>query len=320
MIRAESLSKVYGATTAISNVSFEMAAGEVLGFLGPNGAGKTTTMRILTCYIRPTHGRAEVAGFDVTTQSLEVRRRIGYLPEGVPLYNDMTVRGYLDFIASAKGYARSQRKSYVNSSMEQAGLTDVAGRLIGHLSKGYRQRVGLAQALLGDPQVLILDEPTIGLDPQQVHEIRQMIKQMAQKRTVILSTHILPEVSMTCNKVIIINRGRIVAYGTPEKLTSDLQREGITRVVVAGPIEDVRRKLDAQAGVTSVSVARKLDGNVAEFEIRSRRGEDVRSRVAAVVVGAGWQLLELRAEGMTLEEIFLKVVVSEKGVQENVAA
>jgi len=319
MIKAESLCKVYGTTNAISNVSFEVAAGEVLGFLGPNGAGKTTTMRILTCFIQPTSGWATVAGYDVSTQSLEVRRRIGYQPEGVPLYNDMTVRSYLSFIVSAKGYPRSHRKTFVADAMEQTGLEDVSGRLIGHLSKGYRQRVGLAQALVGDPQVLILDEPTIGLDPQQVREIRDLIKRMALKRTVILSTHILPEVSMTCNKVIIINQGRIVAHGTPEKLTSELQREGIARVVVAGPVEDVRRKLDAQAGVTAVTVTRKLDANVAEYEIKSRRGLDVRPRVAAAIVGAGWELLELRTEGMTLEEIFLKVVVSEKGVQENAA-
>lgn len=319
MIKAESLSKVYGATTAISDVTFELGAGEVLGFLGPNGAGKTTTMRILTCYLQPTSGRAEVAGFDVATQSIEVRRRIGYLPEGVPLYNDMTVRSYLNFVVEAKGYPRSKRKAYVDSAMEQVGVTGVAGRLIGNLSKGFRQRVGLAQAIVGEPQVLILDEPTIGLDPQQVHEIRQLIKQMAHKRTVILSTHILPEVSMTCNKVIIINKGRIVAHGTPEKLTSELQREGITRVVVVGPIDDVRRKLDAIPGVTGVSVARKLDGTMGEFEIRSRRGVDVRARISSAVVGAGWELLELRSEGMSLEEIFLKVVVEEKGVRENAA-
>jgi ABC-2 type transport system ATP-binding protein len=319
MIKAESLCKIYGATTAISKVSFELAAGEVLGFLGPNAAGKSTTMRILTCFIQPTSGRAEVAGFDVATQSLEVRRRIGYMPEGVPLYNDMTVRSYLDFIGNAKGYSRSQRKIFIGDAMERAGLEDVAGRLIGHLSKGFRQRVGLAQALLGDPQVLILDEPTIGLDPQQVHEIRELIKRMAHKRTVILSTHILPEVSMTCNKVIIINRGHIVAQGTPEKLTGELQREGITRVVVAGPIDDVRVKMDAMPGVTGVTVARKMDGNLAEYEVKSRRGEDIRARLSATIVGAGWQLLELRSLGMTLEEIFLQVVVSEKGVRENAA-
>ena len=319
MIRAESLCKTYGMTTAIKDVSFQMAAGEVLGFLGPNGAGKTTTMRILTCYIQPTSGRAEVAGFDVGSKPLEVRRRIGYQPEGVPLYSDMTVRSYLNFVVHAKGYPRSRRKGYVQAAMEQTGLTDVAGRLIGNLSKGYRQRVGLAQALVGDPQVLILDEPTLGLDPQQVREIRELIKQMAHKRTVILSTHILPEVSMTCDKVIIINRGRIVAHGTPEKLTSELQREGITRVVVVGPIEDVRRKINAVPGVTGVAVARKLDGGRAEFEVKSRRGSDVRARVAASIIGAGWELLELRAEGLTLEEIFLKVVVSEKGVREDAA-
>jgi len=319
MIRADSLCKVYGATTAIRDVSFDLAPGEILGFLGPNGAGKSTTMRILTCYIQPTSGRAEIDGFDVTTQSLEVRRRIGYLPEGVPLYNDMTVRSYLEFVVDAKGYPRSRRKSYVEAAMEQTGLSAVAGRLIGNLSKGYRQRVGLAQAIAGEPKVLILDEPTIGLDPQQVYEIRQLIKQMAHKKTVILSTHILPEVSMVCTKVIIINHGRIVAHGTPEKLTSELQSEGVTRAVVLGPVDDVRRKIDALPGVTGVGVARKLDDKGAEFEIRSRRGVDIRADVAKAVVGAGWDLQELRSEGMSLEEIFLKVVMSEKGVEENAA-
>jgi len=319
MIRARALCKIYGTTTAIENVSFDLEAGEVLGFLGPNGAGKTTTMRVLTCYIQPTDGQAEVAGFDVATQSFEVRRRIGYLPEGVPLYNDMTVKSYLEFMVSAKGYPRKQRRSFVDYAIEHTGLTDVAGRLIGHLSKGFRQRVGLAQAIAGDPQVLILDEPTIGLDPQQVHEIRELIKRMAHQRTVILSTHILPEVSMTCSKVIIINRGRIVAQGTPEKLTSDLQTEGVTRAVVKGPVDDVRIKLDAIAGVTGVAVERKLDGDVADFAIKFRRGADVRARVSNAIVGAGWDLLELYNEGMTLEEIFLKVIASEKGVQEDAA-
>jgi len=319
MIKAKSLCKVYGTTTAIADVSFDLGAGEVLGFLGPNGAGKTTTMRILTCFIQPTSGHAEVAGYDVAAHSLDVRRCIGYLPEGVPLYPDMTIRSYLDFIVSAKGYPRSQRKKYVSSAMEQTDLGDVGGRLIGHLSKGYRQRVGLAQAIVGDPKVLILDEPTIGLDPQQVHEIRDLIKEMAHKRTVILSTHILPEVSMTCNKVIIINQGRIVAQGTPEKLTSDLQREGLTRVLVSGPMDNVRRKLDAVAGVTGVSVARKMQESLAEYEVRSRRGEDVRARLANAVVEGGWQLLELRSEGLSLEEIFLKVIATEKGVQEDAA-
>ncbi len=319
MIKARSLTKIYGTTTAIAGLTFDLEAGEVLGFLGPNGAGKTTTMRILTCYIQPTEGQAEVAGFDVATQSAEVRRRIGYLPEGVPLYHDMTVRAYLKFMAAAKGYGRALRNEYVQNAMEQTGITNVAGRLIGHLSKGYRQRVGLAQAILGDPKVLILDEPTIGLDPAQVHEIRELIKQMAHKRTVILSTHILPEVSMTCTRVIIINRGRIVAQGTPEKLTSELQSEGMTRVVAKGPINDMRVKLDALPGVTGVYVKSKPDGNVAEFEIKSRRGADVRSAVASAIVGSGWELLELHSEGMTLEEIFLKVIASEKEVQEYAA-
>ncbi|MBM3333260.1 ATP-binding cassette domain-containing protein [Candidatus Sumerlaeota bacterium] len=319
MIKAKSLCKIFGTTTAIEDVSFDLAAGEVLGFLGPNGAGKTTTMRILTCYMPPTSGHAEVAGFDVLTHSLEIRRLIGYLPEGVPLYRDMTVRSYLSFVVDVKGYPRSQRKKFVESAMEQTGLTDVAGRLVGHLSKGYRQRTGLAQAILGDPQVLILDEPTIGLDPQQVHEVRSLIKQMAHKRTVILSTHILPEVSMTCNRVLIINRGRIVAQGTPEKLTSDLQKEGTVRLTVVGPIDEIQRKIAATAGVADVKVARKLEANRAEFEVKTRRGEDVRSRIANGIVGSGWDLLELHAEGLTLEEIFLRVIATEKEEQEDAA-
>jgi len=319
MIKADSLSKNYGATVAIDTVSFALEGGEVLGFLGPNGAGKTTTMRILTCYLQPTSGRAEVAGFDVSTQSIEVRRRIGYLPEGNPLYGDMTVRRYLEFVLDAKGYPRAKRKDFIDAAMEQTGVTHVADRLVGNLSKGYRQRVGLAQAIVGDPQVLILDEPTIGLDPQQITEIRQLIKDMAHKRTVILSTHILAEVSMTCGKVIIINQGRIVAHGTPENLTTELQREWLTRVTVIGPVEAVRRKLDAIAGVTGVDVAHRIGENQAEFAVKSRRGADIRSAISSAVVGAGWQLLELRTEGMTLEEIFLKVVATDRGVREHAA-
>ena len=223
MIRVENLIKQFGELRAVDGLSFEMFPGEILGFLGPNGAGKTTTMRILTCFFPPTSGIANVAGFDVVKEPDEVRRVIGYMPEGVPLYRDMTVTDFLDFIGHAKGYGPRDRRRFVSSAIEETNLGDVQHRLLGQLSKGYKQRVGLAQAIIGDPKVLILDEPTSGLDPRQIADMRQLIKSMAGKRTVILSTHILPEVQMTCSRVIIINKGKIAASGTPDKLTTKVQ-------------------------------------------------------------------------------------------------
>jgi ABC-2 type transport system ATP-binding protein len=313
MIRVENLTKEFGDVRAIDRLSFEVFEGEILGFLGPNGAGKTTTMRILTCFFPPTSGRATVAGFDVVSDPDEVRRVIGYMPEGVPLYREMKVLDALDFVAHAKGFGRAERRRVVDGALGETGLGDVRNRIIGHLSKGYRQRVGLAQAILGDPKVLILDEPTVGLDPRQITEIRNLIHSMAGRRTVILSTHILPEVQITCSRVVIINRGRIAASGTPEKLTTDMQGDMQTRARILGPIDSVMAALEDIAGVLSVQRVGAPPPDVPqEYSVVARRGaESPHSAIARQVVQNGWQLLELHQVGMTLEDIFLKVIAGE---------
>jgi ABC-2 type transport system ATP-binding protein len=319
VIEVDSLTKYYGNTRAIEDVSFTVGEGEILGFLGPNGAGKTTTMRILTCYTPPTRGTARIAGLDVSRNSLEVRRLIGYLPETVPLYHEMTVRGYLDFIAQAKGYALPGRKAHVDRVIGEVGIENVAHRLIGNLSKGYRQRVGLGQALVGEPQVLILDEPTIGLDPRQISEVRSLIKSMAGRKTVILSTHILPEVSMTCSKVAIISDGRIVASGTPEKLTTDLEPTVEVLVRVRGDAEKVLALLKAVVGVRRAALHRMIERNDAEYLMEEERGRDCRAELSRRLIQSGFELLELRTRGLSLEEMFLRVVAGEKEGTEHAA-
>ena len=253
MIEVSDLSKYYGDLAAIENVSFSAEPGQILGFLGPNGAGKTTTMRILTCFLPASSGSARVAGYDVVEESMEVRRRIGYLPEQPPVYNDMTVRAYLRFGAKIKGVPAARLNGQVDGVMEKTALTDRRESVIGHLSKGYRQRVGLAQALVHEPDVLILDEPTVGLDPKQIIEIREVIKSLGGEHTIILSTHILPEVSMTCEKVVIINNGRIVGEGTPDSLIAQLQEGDVLRAQIAGPREQVRPLLKEIAGLIAPS-------------------------------------------------------------------
>jgi len=300
MIEVENLTKTYGDFVAIEDVSFHVPQGEVLGFLGPNGAGKTTTMRILTGYMPPTDGRATVAGFDVFHDSLEVRRRIGYLPETVPLYNEMTVAGYLDFVARLRSV--DDRWDRIDRIMDQVDIADRADDLIGKLSKGYRQRVGLAQALVHDPEVIILDEPTIGLDPKQIIEVRELIRSLSGERTVILSTHILPEVSQLCERVLIINEGHIVAEDTPEQLTARL--EGAERVRVAlepgaDGVAEVLGAIDGVEDVTSVG-----DG---KFDVTCALGAELRPVLACRIVERGWSLLELRPVGMSLEDVFLKL-------------
>ncbi len=314
MIRVENLTKDYGEMRAIDDLSFEVLEGEILGFLGPNGAGKTTTMRILTCFYPPTSGRANVAGFDVVNDPHEVRRVIGYLPEGVPLYRDMSVESALDFFAHAKGFKGAERRKQVDLAIGETGLGAVRSRIIGHLSKGFRQRVGLAQAVLGDPKVLILDEPTVGLDPRQIAEIRSLIKGMAGRRTVILSTHILPEVQMTCSKVAIINRGRIAAMGTPERLTSQMEDNCQTMARICGPVEDIIAALLGIEDVASAEVANPetVAGEGAEFLIHSRTvASDIQPAIASVIVRRGWRLMELRRIGFTLEDLFLRVIAGE---------
>src|SRR5215467_5328217 len=270
MIQVDHLTKRYGPVTAIQDVSFNVEKGQIVGFLGPNGAGKSTTMKILACFMAATGGRATVAGFDVFSQSLEARRRIGYLPENAPLYGDLPVASYLDFVAEIKGVSRSVRKARVADVMDRCFVSDMQHRLIGKLSKGYRQRVGLAQALLGDPEVLILDEPTIGLDPKQIAEIRALIRSLAGEHTVILSTHILPEVSMVCDGVIIINRGRIVAQGTESELVQQVFPTARIEVRVAGATGDVGSALAVLPAVSRVEPLPARDG-AAAFLVESPR-------------------------------------------------
>ena len=311
MIEVDQLTKTYGAKAAIQDVTFSAERGEILGLLGPNGAGKSTTMRVLTGFFPPTSGTARIDGYDVVEDSLEVRRRIGYLPENVPLSTDMSVRAYLDFVARVKDVR--QRQDSVDWSMDAARVDHVADTIIGRLSKGYRQRVGLAQALLGDPEVLILDEPTVGLDPNQIIETRQLIKALGGDRTIILSTHILPEVSMVCNKVVIINRGTVVAVDTPEGLTRQLS--GADRVVltVRGPATEVENRLKRVSGVAgALARASGTKGSVL-VEIDAEPGRDVREQLAKEVVSHGWGLLELRSQSLSLEEIFLQLTTAEDG-------
>lgn len=312
MIEVEKLTKVYGDFTAIRDVNFEVRKGEILGFLGPNGAGKSTTMRILTCYTPATRGRATVAGYDVRAQSLEVRRRIGYLPESVSLYDEMTVRSFLRFMAEAKGLYGKAGRVAADEAIEECGLDEVRGRLIGHASRGYRQRTGLAQAVLGNPDVLILDEPTVGLDPRQVVDIRNLIKGMAGKRTVILSTHILPEVTMTCQKVLIIHRGRIVASGTPDEISGQAQSRHI-EVVASGAAEEVAGALRSVGGVNRVDITRaSVGGGPSEFLVEFDPKRDPRAHMSQAVVGGGHQLLEMRTRRASLEDVFIRIVSGEE--------
>jgi ABC-2 type transport system ATP-binding protein len=311
MIEVEGLTKRYGRQTAVDGISFKVQKGEILGFLGPNGAGKTTTMRILTCYLPPTEGTARVGGFDVFESPLEVKRRVGYLPETPPLYPDMDVVSFLDFVAKVKGVAAQDRKAKVDGAIEKCRIGDVRRQLIGRLSKGYRQRVGLAQAILHNPDVLILDEPTAGLDPKQIIETREMIKALGGDHTIILSTHILPEVSMTCGRVVIINRGRVVAEDTPENLTHRLKGAGALRVEVRGATGPTFDAIRAVPGV--LAIHQKGDGgsDVAAFEVEAEAGKDIRPDLARAIVQKGFDLLALSQVGMSLEEIFLHLTTTD---------
>jgi len=311
MIEVERLTKHYGPVAAIRDVSFNVAPGQIVGFLGPNGAGKSTTMRILACFMPASSGRARVAGHDVLNESMEVRRRIGYLPENVPLYTDMRVAPYLDFVAEVKGVPRSDRKRRVADVMDRCMVADVQNRLIGKLSKGYRQRVGLAQAIVSDPEVLILDEPTIGLDPKQITEIRSLIKSLAGQHTVILSTHILPEVSMVCSGVIIINNGSIVAQGPIDTLVEQFFPTARVEVEIVGPVPAVRERIRAIAGVLSVQDLAGANG-AGRFMVEAARDRDVRSEIFRMAAQQRWELLELKRVGMTLEEVFIRIVAGEE--------
>ncbi|HYB94262.1 MAG TPA: ABC transporter ATP-binding protein [Vicinamibacterales bacterium] len=309
MIEVQHLSKKYGPFTAVDDVSFRAEAGEILGFLGPNGAGKTTTMRIITGYMPATEGTATVAGYDVFDKPLEAKRRTGYLPETPPLYPDMTVREYLRFVAKIKG-VRTHINDRVDTVMKKTWVADMANRHCAKLSKGYKQRVGLAQALIHEPEVLVLDEPTAGLDPKQIIETRQLIRELAGTHTIVLSTHILPEVAQTCQKVVIINKGKVVATDTPDALTERLRGAMTLFVQAQGPADDVQRTLQAIPGVVRVTISERRD-DLAGFDLDAEQGADVRRDVAAAIVRNGWGLLELRPMRMSLEDIFLSLTTEE---------
>jgi ABC-2 type transport system ATP-binding protein len=309
VIEVQHLSKKYGPLTAVDDISFRAEAGEILGFLGPNGAGKTTTMRIITGYMPATDGKATVAGYDVFDKPLEAKRRTGYLPETPPLYPDMVVRDYLRFVAKIKG-VRAHVNDRVDAVMKKTWVADMANRHCAKLSKGYKQRVGLAQALIHEPEVLVLDEPTAGLDPKQIIETRQLIRALAGSHTIVLSTHILPEVAQTCQKVVIINKGKVVAIDSPDALTERLRGTVTMFAQAQGPAEDVQRALQSIPGVVRVNIAERHD-EVSSFEIDSDKGFDPRRDVANTIVRGGWGLLELRPMRMSLEDIFLSLTTEE---------
>jgi ABC-2 type transport system ATP-binding protein len=310
MIRAENLTKYYGNRLAVDNISFNVEKGEIVGFLGPNAAGKTTTMRMLTGYLAPTSGEAWVANYNVLGQSLEARQHIGYFPEAVPLYTDMTVRGYLDYSARLRGLDKNRAKSRIDDVIEISHLEEYADTIIGKLSKGFRQRVGIAQAIIHEPQVLIMDEPTIGIDPIQVAMTRQLIKDIGKEHTILLSTHILSEVSMTCERVIIINEGKIVAEDRIENLSTMVSDTKRIRLEVDGPADKVTRQLKQIDGILQV----RRDGP--RFIVESAAGQDPRGKITETVIKNGWSLLSLESLDMTLEDIFIKLTAEEEEAEE----
>jgi ABC-2 type transport system ATP-binding protein len=311
LIEVQDLTKSYGSVVAVDHISFTVNKGEILGFLGPNGAGKTTTMRMLTGFMPATSGTARIAGFDVTTDSLDVRRHIGYLPEAPPVYPDMTVETYLDFVARIKNVSAERRAQQITDALEKTNLVDKRHELIKRLSRGYKQRVGIAQALVHDPDVIILDEPTVGLDPKQIIEVRNLIKSLAGTHTILLSTHILPEVSMTCDRVVIINKGKIAAVDTPQNLTSQLKGGQRIRLEVQAPEAPLRELLAQVPGASRVQVEpARSDGHLAA-NIEASPGKDIRSQIAAKIVEKGWGLYELRGVSLSLEDIFLELTTDD---------
>ncbi len=315
MISVKELTKRYARNTAVDHISFEVEKGQIVGFLGPNGAGKTTTMRMLTCFLPPTSGTATVAGFDVLEQPLEVKKRIGYLPETPPLYPEMRTVEYLTFVGKLKGLSGSELRQRIDSVCERCAITDVKNKLLGKLSKGYRQRVGLAQAIIHNPEVLILDEPTAGLDPKQINETRELIRSLAGNHTIILSTHILPEVEQTCEKVVIINKGKLVATDSVDNLERRARGAESILVEVAGrngnlDTSSVQRRLEKVAGVTRV-VFNEGRHNRNLFEVEGSKDTFVRGDLARAVVDAGWDLNELHPAAMSLEEVFLQLTAEQ---------
>jgi ABC-2 type transport system ATP-binding protein len=316
MIKVQGLTKRYARTVAVDNISFEVEKGQIVGFLGPNGAGKTTTMRVLTCFLPPTMGTANVAGFDVLENAMEVKKRIGYLPESPPLYPEMEVIEYLTFVGKLKGIPSADLARRISDVVGRCAIGDVRTRLIGKLSKGFRQRVGLAQAIIHNPPVLILDEPTSGLDPKQIIELRELLKSLAGEHTIILSTHILSEVEHSCEHVIIIDRGKLVAIDSVSNLTNRLRgAEAVALEVEAADGRpnptDVQQRLEQVAGVSRVVMKDSKNGRLT-FEIESLQGRHIRAELARTVVNAGWSLSELRAVGLSLEDIFLQLTAAEQ--------
>lgn len=309
MIVVENLTKHFAERQVVKGVTFEAGHGEILGFLGPNGAGKSTTMRMITGYLSPTEGRVLVGGHDMAKEPLQAKARIGYLPESPPLYPEMRVRDYLAFVARIKGVPAAVRQARVEAVIQRCWLTEAHDRIIGQLSKGYRQRVGLAQALIHDPAVLILDEPTSGLDPKQILETRELVRELASDHTIILSTHILPEVQNLCHRVLIINRGEIVAQGAPEELEHKLRRGETLQLTVRASVDELRDRLAAFPGVVQVHLSHQGTG-VHAVEVGTAPGEDLREALAAHIVNQGWGLLELRSTGMSLEDIFLQLTTA----------
>jgi gliding motility-associated transport system ATP-binding protein len=320
MITVKDLTKRYARTVAVDDISFDVAKGQIVGFLGPNGAGKTTTMRMLTCFLPPSSGTATVAGFDVLEKPLEVKKRIGYLPETPPIYPEMETTEYLEFVGKLKGLSGSNLQKRVDDVCERCAITDVKSKLLGKLSKGYRQRVGLAQAIIHNPDVLILDEPTAGLDPKQINETRDLIKSLAGDHTIILSTHILPEVEQTCEQVIIINKGKLVATDSVRNLQARARGAESVLLEVAGrnggfEVAIVQHKLEQVSGVSRVVFKQQVDSR-AIFEVESQKGRLVRGDLARTVVESGWDLNELRPAAMSLEEIFLQLTRSDEAAKE----
>ncbi len=310
MIEVIKLTKRYGPTVAVDNVSFDAKAGEVLGFLGPNGAGKTTTMRILTCYLSADEGTAKVAGYDVFEESFEVRKRIGYLPESAPLYTDMGVIDYLKFIAQIRDIPKSQRSQRIKDVVDICGLEKMIQKDVGELSKGYRQRLGLAQSLIHDPPILVLDEPTSGLDPNQIIEIRNLIREIGKEKMIIFSTHILSEVSATCSRILIINDGQIVANGTPGELAGRAQGEEVVHISIRGPREEIEAKLEELSLVSDFKRVKSDDG-VCGYQIVSQKGKNTAEELFHFVVQNHWSLTELRQEAISLEDVFLQLTGNE---------
>ncbi|MDZ4742511.1 MAG: ATP-binding cassette domain-containing protein [Verrucomicrobiota bacterium] len=310
MIKVENLVKKYAGVNAVKGISFDVDKGEIVGFLGPNGAGKSTTMRVLSCYLPPTSGQISVAGFDVVSESLKVRQKIGYLPESVPLYTDMRVNEYLRYRAALKGVPSRKIRGAVEEAMKLTDISDVQKRIVGQLSKGFRQRVGLADAILHEPELLILDEPTIGLDPNQIRHVRSLIANLSKKHTILLSTHILSEVEMLCTRVIILNKGKIEASDTPANLQKNLLGGSLINIIMKGPVDEIKKTLISLENVREVEV--KINNELVEVSLWTGKNVDIREKIFDMVVEKKWKLLELNMPKRSLEEVFVQVTHHEE--------